>query len=198
MGKNTKQKAISAARELFKKKGKDGVRMQEVADKAGINKGLLHYYFKSKDKLFQEVYAQEFKKVYPDVVSILNTQHTLEQKLDTIIEACFALSAENPGLASSVLFEINKPGKGKVDMAKDLKLEKAVELLDLEFRNNHITSSPQFALQVLLNIFSLCVHPFMMKPIFQKSAKQLSGEMEAFMEERKAFLKQIIIGSFRP
>jgi len=44
---------LDAAREVFVERGLDGARMQDIADKAGINKALLHYYFRNKEKLFE-------------------------------------------------------------------------------------------------------------------------------------------------
>ena len=48
----TEEKIIIAARNIFTKKGMNGARMQEIADEAGINKALLHYYYRNKEQLF--------------------------------------------------------------------------------------------------------------------------------------------------
>ncbi len=53
---DTKEKILQTAISIFREKGKDGAKMQEIADGAGINKAMLHYYFSSKDQLFQEVF----------------------------------------------------------------------------------------------------------------------------------------------
>ncbi|HEX2898201.1 MAG TPA: helix-turn-helix domain-containing protein, partial [Bacteroidia bacterium] len=57
---NTEFRILEAARHIFQQKGFDGARMQEIADTAQINKGLLHYYFKSKDALFHKVFGIAF------------------------------------------------------------------------------------------------------------------------------------------
>jgi TetR/AcrR family transcriptional regulator len=53
--KDTEEKILDAAKDVFQKKGMTGARMQEIADKAGINKALLHYYYRTKEKLFEKV-----------------------------------------------------------------------------------------------------------------------------------------------
>ena len=53
---NTESRILEAAKEVFIAKGFDGARMQEIADTAEINKALLHYYFRNKDKLFEAVF----------------------------------------------------------------------------------------------------------------------------------------------
>lgn len=57
---------------MFHEKGFDGARMQEIADKANINKGLLHYYFKSKDALFDAIFNMAIKRMSGNINSILN------------------------------------------------------------------------------------------------------------------------------
>ena len=58
----TEQKIFEAALEVFASKGRDGARMQEIADHAGINRPLLHYYFRSKSQLYEAVFAHGFKQ----------------------------------------------------------------------------------------------------------------------------------------
>ena len=52
---NTEEQIFDAALTIFSRKGKDGARMQEIAEEAGMNKALLHYYFRSKDRLYEAV-----------------------------------------------------------------------------------------------------------------------------------------------
>ena len=52
----TEQRILEAARRVFTRKGMAGARMQEVADEAGINKALLHYYFRDKQRLFEALH----------------------------------------------------------------------------------------------------------------------------------------------
>jgi AcrR family transcriptional regulator len=54
---NTEEKILEAAAQEFIQKGRSGARMQEIANNAGINKALLHYYYRSKDMLFESVFT---------------------------------------------------------------------------------------------------------------------------------------------
>ena len=54
--KNTEEVIFDAAEEVFIEKGFEGARMQEIAEKAGINKALLHYYYRTKEKLFKAIF----------------------------------------------------------------------------------------------------------------------------------------------
>ena len=64
----TKMKILQAAHTVFIRKGMDGARMQEIADEAGINKALLHYYFHSKDQLFHEVFYGILSQMIPGLM----------------------------------------------------------------------------------------------------------------------------------
>ena len=70
---NTEQKIHEAAKTVFIRKGLEGARMQEIADEAGINKALLHYYFRTKDKLFEAVFADAFYKMVPNIIGSLKS-----------------------------------------------------------------------------------------------------------------------------
>jgi len=64
---NTEDRIVDAAKTVFINKGMDGARMQEIANEAGINKALLHYYFRTKNKLFEKV----FSLVFGDVLHVV-------------------------------------------------------------------------------------------------------------------------------
>ena len=92
----------------------------------------------------------------------------MEGKLSGIIDRYFELLWANPKLPTFVLFEVNKNPKMVKDISDQISLQKTVQLLDAEFKYNGVISSPSFAFQVILNIISMCVFPFMMKPIVEE------------------------------
>lgn len=195
---NSRQKAVNTARKLFIEKGKDGVRMQEIADQAGLNKGLLHYYFKNKEALFSEIFTEEIRHLYADINEILKGNLSMDEKLSSIIDRYFEMLHERPNLPSFVMFEVNKNPEVAKELSKEMHLDETVELLDIMFRENKVTSNKEFAFQVILNIISLCVFPFMMKPLGEEIAKRNGFEWNDLMGKRKVFLKGLIINSFKP
>ncbi|MEZ4979992.1 MAG: helix-turn-helix domain-containing protein [Saprospiraceae bacterium] len=68
----TEEKIIQAAKSAFLEHGMAGARMQDIADRAGINKALLHYYFRSKEKLFEIIFKEAFFKLVPQLNEILS------------------------------------------------------------------------------------------------------------------------------
>src|ERR1700761_5241380 len=99
----TENQIFEAALKVFQKKGLAGARMQEIADEAGINKSMLHYYFRSKEQLFAEVFMRSFKRFVGGNYPILNAQNTWEEKIPLIIDNYATVLANNPHLAMFVI-----------------------------------------------------------------------------------------------
>src|SRR3954463_7666646 len=78
------QKILEAAKQVFFDKGMHGARMQDIADKAGINKAMLHYYFRSKEKLFETIFIDATGHLFPKLSSILESDKTIFEKIELI------------------------------------------------------------------------------------------------------------------
>ncbi|RLD90531.1 MAG: hypothetical protein DRJ09_04005 [Bacteroidetes bacterium] len=72
--KDTGEKILQSAFTEFEEKGYSDARMQAIADRARINKALLHYYYKSKDDLFQIIFTRAFKMFLPGAISIFSEE----------------------------------------------------------------------------------------------------------------------------
>ena len=104
----TKEKIIQAAHDVFILKGMDGARMQEIADEAGINKALLHYYFHSKEQLFKEVFYGILSKLIPGLILIFKGEGSLPDKIEAVVAEYDSFMFRNPFLPQFVIREINR------------------------------------------------------------------------------------------
>ena len=77
----TEEKIFEAATDVFVDKGMDGARMQDIANHAGINKALLHYYYRTKDQLFNAVFEMIAKKIFKKFAPVFDENLTLEEKI---------------------------------------------------------------------------------------------------------------------
>ena len=87
----TRHRIVEAASVLFREKGMDGVNMRELAELAGVNKGLLHYYFTTKEAVFREVFGSQVVLFYGEVGALLNTPGTLHDKVPVLVENYFRM-----------------------------------------------------------------------------------------------------------
>ncbi len=95
----TEQKILAAAREEFCERGLDGGRMQAIADRAGVNKALLHYYFRSKEKLFEIIISDLVTTIWDRIRRELETTVTpadARAVISTLISAYINTFAQNP------------------------------------------------------------------------------------------------------
>ena len=85
-GNNVEQDIVNAAQDIFVEKGYDGATMREIAARAGINISMLHYYFRSKDNLFDIVFNRVFQRLYGRIFEVMASSEDLFTKLKTIVE----------------------------------------------------------------------------------------------------------------
>src|SRR5450759_634305 len=105
--KQTEEKIFEAASDVFVEKGLSGARMQNIADRAGINKSLLHYYFRTKDHLFEAVFTKLAKKVFSKFTPIFEPDLSLEEKIRFFFREHISFMQKNPKLPGFILNEIN-------------------------------------------------------------------------------------------
>ena len=103
----TEEKIFEAATIVFEEEGLSGARMQSIADRAGINKALLHYYFRTKDHLFEAVFTKLAKKMFMKFNPIFENHLSLEEKIRFFFKEHISFMQQNPKLPGFILNEIN-------------------------------------------------------------------------------------------
>src|SRR5699024_7089666 len=98
-------------KDIFQKKGMDGSRMQEIADKAGINKSMLHYYYRSKKLLFEAVFSSAFSLLAPQLNNILNDDSSITEKVENFTENYISFISKHPYLPNFIIQELNRNPK---------------------------------------------------------------------------------------
>lgn len=195
----TENRILEAAKMVFFSKGLDGARMQEIADEAGINKALLHYYFRSKDKLFEAIFAATFTQFFPKVDQLTLSNRTLKEKLSEFIDIYIQLLRDNPQLPMFVVREINRdPEAILILMQRNLPGKNILEIFH-QFAaqmQSECNMTQAEALHTLINIISMCVFPFIGRPLLkQMFFKQDNNRFEEFISQRKDIIKKTIFST---
>ena len=197
--KGAEERIRVAARKVFMSKGMAGARMQDIADEAGINKALLHYYFRDKDKLFEVVFLEEAQKFFPKINGIFNSDAPLFEKIGNFVNEYIDEMQENPYLPWFVMNEINRnPDQfmykiwGKENIPKPGKF---LEQIEKEIKKGAIKRiSP---VHLLMNLLSMTIFPFVAKPMMTRNLRLSDVQFRAIMEERRKEIPQFIIDSIR-
>ena len=195
---STQDRILEAARKVFIEKGMAGARMQDIANEAGINKALLHYYFTSKDMLFEQIFSNTSKTFIPHVNELLQSDIPLFEKIEHICADYISMVMRNPFMPLFLINEVNKQssdflkrmwGKQKPDLSK------FIEQVKQEVKKG--TIKPIHPAHLYMNIMSMCVFPFLGKPMMQFMTKLTDKEFNQLMEERKKLVSQLIIDSIK-
>lgn len=197
--KEAEKKILVAARKVFMRKGMAGARMQDIADQAGINKALLHYYFRDKDKLFELVFLDEAQKFFPKINSIFNSDAPLFGKIENFVTEYIDEMQENPYLPWFVMNELHRDADqfmykiwGKENLPKPGKF---LEQIEQEIKSGRIKKiSP---MHLLMNMISMTIFPFIGKPMFVRNLRLTDKQFEEIMEQRKKEIPKFIIDAIR-
>jgi len=192
----TEEKILQAAKKVFLEKGMYGARMQEIAEEAGINKALLHYYFRSKDKLFKYIFDMVFMQFGPKLFAIFNTDASIEEKIRAFVDAYLDLLSENPFLPVFIINEIQQNPELLKDMEavlQDIGKSKIIEQLNEGMAAGRFIDIK--AEHFYVNILAWCILPFLTKPILNRIFGINEDAFDAFIQERKKIIPEMIMRS---
>ncbi len=195
---DTEEQILDAAKEVFQKKGMDGARMQEIADKAGINKAMLHYYYRSKQLLFEAVFSNAFALLAPQMNKILNDDSSIEEKVRSFTHNYISFIAKHPYLPNFIIQELNR----NPSFFEKIQENAAFPTLD-KFEKQVAIEVEQAILkpidgkQLFVNILSLNIFPFVAMPLVKGLLHLNDKEFKAMMTERKVAVAEFIVGSIK-
>jgi TetR/AcrR family transcriptional regulator len=197
--KSAEEKILAAAKKVFIIKGMAGARMQDIADEAGINKALLHYYFRSKEKLFEVIFLEAAEKLFPKINSIFESDMPLFEKIERFCDEYITVMAENAYLPLFVLNEISRDPEnflGKIwDKRRFPRPQNFLEQIETEVKKGTIRKvSP---LHLLINLISMSIFPFVAKPMIQFAMGLDELQFKNVMMQRKKEIPKFIIDSIK-
>ena len=189
----TEDKIFEAATEIFQEKGYDGTRMHDIAQKAGTNKALLHYYFRSKDALFEAVFQKLASKLFSKFTPILSPELSLEEKLHFFFREHIEFLKENPRLPFFIINELNRKPERIQRLIRNIDFKLFYKTLSeqhgKEFEKYDIT--PDSLLQIMTSIAAISIFPFIGKN-FSKSLWRISTKISTNISKKEKNLHPIL------
>jgi AcrR family transcriptional regulator len=189
---------LDAAKRVFQNKGMDGARMQEIADEAKINKAMLHYYYKSKQLLFEAVFNNAFALLAPQLNSILNDESSVEEKIRNFTSNYISFISKHPYLPTFIIQELNRNPDFVLQM-KEKKgfpnIEKFKKQIDVEIRKGIL--KPIKAEQLFINIMALNIFPFVASPLIKAFVNIDDKAFKQLVEDRKTEVADFIVNSIK-
>jgi TetR/AcrR family transcriptional regulator len=195
----TEERIFESATDVFVEKGLDGARMQDIATHAGINKALLHYYFRTKDKLFGMVFEKIAGKMFSKFAPVFDENISLEDKIRFFFKTHISFMQENPRLPGFVLNEINRnPSRikkllGNIEFRKIWATLYAQHKDELKKYNVTEENMPQ----IMTTIISMSVFPFAARGILEGVFQNMGIDFNKYIEERKLFAPDFVIKALK-
>ncbi len=198
---DTKQRILDAADEIFVRRGIDGARMQEIADHAGVNKALLHYYFRSKANLARAVWLRIASSFVPGIFEMMASDLSLNDKIDQFVDAYHTMLTRHPYLLAYVISEAARHPDVVEDFYSTERRQAARRMINKlrEQIDEHVkgkTLAPVSAEQFLVTLTSSCLFPFAAQPMIADVLGLGPPGVRAFMKRRRrelpAFLKRAL------
>jgi AcrR family transcriptional regulator len=195
----TELRILDAAKKVFIANGMAGARMQDIADEAGINKAMLHYYFRSKEKLFATIFRDAVRGFIPRVNAIFDNESlSLFGKIEQFCAVYIDQILESPFIPIFVLNEINRQPEQFFDRFFSEGLphfDRIFMDIQKEVREGNI--HPVHPLHLLMHIMGMCVFPFLARPIWRIMGQTDDTEFLKLMEARKTEIPAFIIRSLK-
>ncbi len=198
---HTKEKIFMAASEIFEEKGYTGARMQEIADRAGINKALLHYYFSTKEQLFKAVFQVLLKKMFEKIFSIFSEEISFKEKIRRFLDEHIEFMIKNPKLP---IFLLNELSQNPALLQEIREMVNYQELRDMIY-TRHAKELKGYGIrkndmpQLMVTVVSFSIFPFAARDMLTVIMPQMDDakKFNAFMRERKEFATDFVVTALK-
>lgn len=200
---DTEQQILTAAERLFVTQGFKATSTTDIAREAGCNQTLVHYYYRTKENLFQKVFDAKFEQLFSLIRKPLFEECDFFRKLENIVDVYFGIVQKNKSVPMFILNELLS-NKERMEKAKD------------SFRSNHFREEVYAKysesvyearkkkmirdvepIDLLFDIVSLVVMSVMVAPVYSDYfSKGKSGEKE-FIERRKTEVKRLLLNGLK-
>ena len=202
----TEARILRSARAVFIRRGTAGARMQEIAEEAGVNQALLHYYFRTKERLAATVFRESASRLLPSVLGVLSSDLSLAKKIEGFVHIYIDTIRTSPFLPGYIISEMQhhperlsamfeSAGVDPAPIAARIRARLASELDDLADRGEIRRISPE---QFVINMIGLSVIPFVARPALTLVLGMDDSVFQRLVDERREILPQMILNSLKP
>jgi AcrR family transcriptional regulator len=196
---STQERILKSAREVFLSKGMEGARMQEIADRAGINKALVHYYFGNKEALFHAVFGQAIQELLPALTEVFRSERPLLEKIPDFFSIHIGFIQANPMIPQFIISEVARNPEVILNGFRALDQEGLFEKFTNDVHQSILKGEiqPIDPIQLIINLISLSVFPFLAKPLLNRLLDMDEAQFEQIIENRKTEVSKFVINALK-
>lgn len=180
--------------------------MQEIAAEAGVNQALLHYYFRSKQRLAEGVFREAAGRLVPAIAALLASDASLEEKVEKFVHLYIDTVREHPFLPGYILAELHQHPERVKALQEAVGVQPAavakvlLDRLRLQLEQRAAAGkmrriAPE---QFVVNLLALVVFPFAARPVIEAALGLDDDGFARFLDQRRAELPGFILSALRP
>ena len=201
----TEEKILNSAREVFVEKGFDGARMQEIATRAGVNKALLNYYFRSKERMFTTVFELIFRPAMKNIVEIFDQDGDIFSIIEDFIRRHQRFVRQHPEVPKMIARELGSP-KTKLFGSMYNILFSNIKRMDvpgkfiskLEAAVSEGIIRPISPVHLIVNILSMNIMYIVTRPLIEQLFSEYIHSWDDFALDREEEVVSFVLQSLRP
>ncbi len=187
------------AKRVFFQKGLLNATTQQIADEAGVNRALIHYYFRSRNQLFKIVLEDAVNETRDKIDSIFNSDEPFKTKISKYLDVFIDRNAEFPYIQNFIITEIMQdPEKTKEYFSRKRNhiMKHIVPPLKKEIEKGNI--KPVDPEHFIVNMMSMCSYPLIAKPFIQNMFSYDDKTYKKFLQERKQVIYKVLFDEDLP
>ncbi|PKN61111.1 MAG: hypothetical protein CVU57_31175 [Deltaproteobacteria bacterium HGW-Deltaproteobacteria-15] len=196
---SAEERILAAATEEFAANGFHGARTQAIADAAGVNKAMLHYYYRSKDNLYRQVIAAAFKRILTRVSMSWVEQGPITDRVDNVVDSYMDGYEENPALLKIVLREVVDGGsrlkRAIAELRKEFPFESRTPGFLIKEAAREFGLAPADMVHFLVNLIGMCLVSFISPLIIESMIDFDVSDMKSFLKDRRKAIKTMVSAS---
>jgi TetR/AcrR family transcriptional regulator len=192
---DTEQHIKDTAKKVFFAKGLLNAKMQEIADEAGVNRALLHYYFRNREKLFETVLKEAMEEAFHNMFAVIGSTMPFEEKIQSIVGHLLDRTTQYPYMDTFIASEMLKKNdcasfSHPDSLNEEVKSRFLGEIQQYIIQNNLPISRPE---HFVVNMLSLALYPSVAKPVIQDIFRFDDVQYNRFIQERKDIIVKMLL-----
>lgn len=203
-GKNIEKRILWVAERLFLEKGFNGTSTTEIAKAVGCNQALIHYYFRTKEKLFWDIFSPKMEQAVEYLDAPLDENIDFLDRIRNIIDFYFGMLSLDERLAPFIVSELlMNPARWEFFRSHFLRSESRSRAF-IRFENmvrdevSQGTIRPVEAIDIILDIMALCISTFIVAPKGYALGECDTSSRRDYLDRRKQAVIELVIGGLRP
>ncbi|MBU2546899.1 MAG: TetR family transcriptional regulator [Proteobacteria bacterium] len=198
----TAQRILEAAVSEFADKGYFGARTQAIADAAGVNKALIHYYFRTKEKLYHEVLRSLLDSVRTRLFETFLGPDPLETRLKRAVDVYMDVISANPGIVRIIHREVIDGGH-HLRLAFSEREDSMTRLFGLtsaemlERLGMEVSGRPEDGLHIFINMVGMTVASFISPIVIEAVGLIETPDFNSYLDARRASIKTMFLAYAR-